>query len=81
VGKKEDAVGEEMKSVYDVQQLLKKFGTIIYVGDRLADLELMEEELKELYQSQLIHVKDSQMALLIVRHEAQFEREKRMKKE
>ncbi|MCZ0754626.1 YqgQ family protein [Anoxybacillus sp. J5B_2022] len=70
-----------MKSVYDVQQLLKKFGTIIYVGDRLADLELMEEELKELYQSQLIDVKDYQMALLIVRHEAQFEREKRMKKE
>lgn len=70
-----------MKTVYDVQQLLKKFGTIIYVGDRLADLELMEEELKELYQSQLIDVKDYQMALLIVRHEAQFEREKRMKKE
>jgi uncharacterized protein YqgQ len=73
-------VGEKMKTVYDVQQLLKKFGTIIYVGDRLADLELMEEELKELYQSQLIDVKEYQMALLIVRHEAQFEREKRMRK-
>lgn len=70
-----------MKTVYDVQQLLKQFGTIIYVGDRLADLELMEEELKELYQSQLIDVKDYQMALLILRHEAQIEREKRMKKE
>ncbi|MBA2873473.1 YqgQ family protein [Thermaerobacillus caldiproteolyticus] len=69
-----------MKTVYDVQQLLKKFGTIIYVGDRLADLELMEEELKELYQSQLVDVKDYQMALLILRHEAQLEREKRMKK-
>ncbi|MCL6587249.1 MAG: YqgQ family protein [Anoxybacillus sp.] len=69
-----------MNSVYDVQQLLKKYGTIIYVGDRLADLELMEEELKELYQSQLIDTKDYQMALLIVRHEAQLEREKRMKK-
>ncbi|ANB57259.1 hypothetical protein GFC29_1710 [Anoxybacillus sp. B7M1] len=69
-----------MKTVYDVQQLLKKFGTIIYVGDRVADLELMEEELKELYQSQLIDVQEYQMALLIVRHEAQMEREKRMKK-
>ncbi|MBB5324702.1 uncharacterized protein YqgQ [Anoxybacillus tepidamans] len=69
-----------METVYDVQQLLKKFGTIIYVGDRLADLELMEEELKELYQSQLIDVKDYQMALLIVRYEAQLEREKRMKR-
>ncbi|MBY6269447.1 YqgQ family protein, partial [Parageobacillus thermoglucosidasius] len=63
------------------QQLLKRFGTIIYIGDRLADLELMEEELKELYQSQLIDVKDYQMALLILRHEAQLEREKRMKRE
>jgi len=70
-----------MESVYDVQQLLKQYGTIIYVGDRLADLELMEEELKEMYQSQLIDVKDYQMALLIVRHEAQLEREKRMKKD
>ncbi|AEH47227.1 YqgQ family protein [Parageobacillus thermoglucosidasius] len=70
-----------MKTVYDVQQLLKRFGTIIYIGDRLADLELMEEELKELYQSQLIDVKDYQMALLILRHEAQLEREKRMKRE
>ncbi|TXK91779.1 DUF910 family protein [Parageobacillus sp. SY1] len=69
-----------MKTVYDVQQLLKQFGTIIYVGDRLADLELMEEELKELYQSQLIDVKDYPMALFILRHEAQLEREKRMKR-
>ncbi|MGG6431237.1 YqgQ family protein [Anoxybacillus sp. D401a] len=68
-----------MKSVYDVQQLLKKYGTIIYVGDRLADLELMEEEVKELFQAQLIDVKDYQMALLILRHEAQVEREKREK--
>ncbi|RAK22385.1 uncharacterized protein YqgQ [Anoxybacillus vitaminiphilus] len=70
-----------MKTIYDVQQLLKKYGTIIYVGDRLADLELMEEEIKELYQSQLIDVKEYQMAILLLRHEAQLEREKREKKE
>ncbi|MEB3750504.1 MULTISPECIES: YqgQ family protein [Geobacillus] len=69
-----------MKTVYDVQQLLKQFGTIIYVGDRLADLELMEEEVKELYESQLIDVKQLQAALFVLRHEAQLEREKRMKK-
>ncbi|HZG60513.1 MAG TPA: YqgQ family protein [Anoxybacillus sp.] len=70
-----------MKTIYDVQQLLKKYGTIIYVGDRLADLELMEEEIKELYQSQLIDVKEYQMAILLLRHEAQLEREKREKKD
>ncbi|ABO67727.1 MULTISPECIES: YqgQ family protein [Geobacillus] len=69
-----------MKTVYDVQQLLKQFGTIIYVGDRLADLELMEEEVKELYESQLIDAKQLQAALFILRHEAQIEREKRMTK-
>ncbi|WP_243386330.1 YqgQ family protein [Bacillus kexueae] len=65
-----------MKTVYDVQQLLKKFGTIIYIGDRLADLELMEEELKQLYQSQLVDPKDFQMALLILRQEIQIEKDK-----
>ncbi|MDQ0213867.1 uncharacterized protein YqgQ [Oikeobacillus pervagus] len=66
-----------MKTMYDVQQLLKKFGTIIYLGDRLDDLVLMETELKELNQSQLIDPKDFQMALLLVRHEMQKERDKR----
>lgn len=69
-----------MKTVYDVQQLLKQFGTIIYVGDRIADLELMEEEVKELYESHLIDVKQLQAALFVLRQEAQIEREKRMRK-
>ncbi|MED3842180.1 YqgQ family protein [Geobacillus stearothermophilus] len=69
-----------MKTVYDVQQLLKQFGTIIYVGDRIADLELMEEEVKDLYESQLIDVKQLQAALFVLRQEAQIEREKRMRK-
>lgn len=69
-----------MKTVYDVQQLLKQFGTIIYVGDRIADLELMEEEVKELYESQLIDVKQLQAALFVLRQEVQIEREKRMRK-
>ncbi|MFD1363057.1 YqgQ family protein [Lentibacillus salinarum] len=59
-----------MKTIYDVQQLLKKFGTIIYVGDRLADLELMEDEIKELYRLYCIEAKDYQEALLLLRGEA-----------
>ncbi|HEY2421367.1 MAG TPA: YqgQ family protein, partial [Neobacillus sp.] len=35
-----------MKTVYEIQQYLKQYGTIIYIGDRVADLELMEAELK-----------------------------------
>ena len=53
-----------MDSIYDVQQLLKRFGSIIYVGDRLGDLQLMEEELKQLYYSQAIDRKDFEMAII-----------------
>jgi uncharacterized protein YqgQ len=65
-----------MKSIYEIQQFLKKYGTIIYTGNRGADLELMEDELKELYKSQLIDIKEYQITLLILRQEIQFEKEK-----
>jgi uncharacterized protein YqgQ len=69
-----------MKTIYDIQQFLKKFGTIIYVGDRAADLELMEAELKELYHSQLIETRDYQTARLLLRHEIQIEKDKQKHK-
>lgn len=59
-----------METIYDIQQLLKRFGTFIYIGDRLADLELMEAEVKELYQAQFIETNEYQMALLLLRQEA-----------
>jgi uncharacterized protein YqgQ len=70
-----------MKTIYDIQQYLKKFGTIIYIGERVADLELMELELQELYQSQLIEQSDFQTAQLILRQEIQFQKEKVKNKE
>ncbi len=70
-----------MKTVYEIQQYLKRFGTIIYIGDRIADLKLMETELKELYQSQLIEPRTYQTALLILRHEIQMEKDKRQEKD
>lgn len=66
-----------MQTIYDIQQFIKKFGTIIYVGDRLADLELMEAEIIELFHSKLIETQDYQMALLLLRHEIQIEKDKR----
>lgn len=71
---------EELKTIYDIQQLLKQFGTIIYVGDRLADLQLMESEITELFRSQLIDIKDYQMALLLLRQEIQKELDKKKKR-
>lgn len=59
-----------MEAVYDVQQILKKFGTYIYTGDRLGDLDLMELEIDELYHSGFLPIKKYQMAKLILRREA-----------
>ncbi|WP_153047646.1 YqgQ family protein, partial [Streptococcus suis] len=34
-----------MERLYDVQQLLKRFGIIVYMGNRLYDIEMMQIEL------------------------------------
>jgi uncharacterized protein YqgQ len=53
--------------MYDVQQLLKRFGTIIYTGNPMADLELIQDEVKELFNQNLIDRDDYKTALLIIR--------------
>jgi uncharacterized protein YqgQ len=58
-----------MKTVYDVQQVLKRFGTFIYTGNRLTDLELMQDEIKEMYKFGLIDVEEYRLAILILRQE------------
>ncbi|MGM9951634.1 MAG: YqgQ family protein [Lysinibacillus sp.] len=58
-----------MKSMIDIYNLLKQFGIYIYTGDRLGDLELIEDEVKELYKTRLIESKDYQTALLLIRQE------------
>jgi len=58
-----------MKTVYDVRQLLKRFSIFIYTGNRIADLDLMEDELKDLYKVNLIESEEFQKAILILRHE------------
>ncbi|WP_163581158.1 YqgQ family protein [Gracilibacillus saliphilus] len=58
-----------MDSIYDLRKLLLKFGTIIYIGDRLADLELMEEEMNELYQVKVITKEQFLQAKIIITKE------------
>lgn len=58
-----------MNTVHHVRQLLMKFGTYIYTGDRLGDIELMEFEVQELYDSGFISSKLYTQALLILRRE------------
>ncbi|MBH0160119.1 MULTISPECIES: YqgQ family protein [Fictibacillus] len=56
-----------MKTMYDVQQLLKRFGTFIYTGNKIADLELIQEEVRELYEQKLIDVNEFKHAIIIIR--------------
>ncbi|MFC7060628.1 YqgQ family protein [Halobacillus seohaensis] len=58
-----------MKTIYDVQQLLRKYGTFIYIGNRLAELELMEQEIQDLFDAQCMTEEDYQMAILLLRTE------------
>lgn len=46
-----------MKNMYDIQQLLIKYGTIIYTGNRSSDLHLMEIEIDELYKAHILSSK------------------------
>lgn len=62
-----------MKTLYDVQQLLKRFGIIVYMGNRLYDIEMMQIELSRLYQAGLIERLDYFEAELILRREHRLE--------
>ena len=59
-----------MVSMYDVQQVLKRFGTYVYTGNRLGDIDLMEQEINELYQLEFIGLNEYQLAKLILKKEA-----------
>ncbi|MEN4334686.1 YqgQ family protein [Streptococcus pyogenes] len=65
-----------MKTLYDVQQLLKNFDIFVYLGKRLYDIEMMKIELQRLYDSGLLDKRDYLNAELILRREHRLELEK-----
>ena len=65
-----------MKTLYDVQQLLKQFGVVVYLGKRLYDIEMMKIELEALYKSALIDKENYLIAEMILRREHEIEMEK-----
>ncbi|MDO4667757.1 MAG: YqgQ family protein [Streptococcus sp.] len=73
-----------MKTLYDVQQFLKNFGIIIYMGQRLYDIEMMKIELERIYDAGLIDRLDYFEMEAILRREHKLEQkylEKRGNKE
>ena len=67
-----------MKTLYDVQQLLKNFGIFVYVGKRMWDIELMALELDHLYKAGVIDKQTFLSAKLVLNREHGVE-EKRAK--
>jgi uncharacterized protein YqgQ len=59
-----------MNTIYDVQQILKRFSIFIYTGSRLGDIELMQLEINELYKLGCLDMEEYKMAILILRKEA-----------
>lgn len=70
-----------MKRLYDVQQLLKRFGILIYMGNRLYDIEMMQIELNRVYQAGLLDRLDYMEAELVLRREHRLELEYQKMKE
>ncbi|VDG19842.1 YqgQ family protein [Lactiplantibacillus mudanjiangensis] len=62
-----------MKTLYDVQQLLKQFGVYIHVGKRVWDIELMAIEVDHLYQSGVIDAKLYARVKIVLSHEHRIE--------
>ena len=69
----ESAKMEAMKTFYDVQQFLKQFGIIVYVGKRLYDIELMKLELSRIYDAGLMDKLDDLEAEAVLRREHTIE--------
>lgn len=58
-----------MKNVLSIINLLKSFGTYVYTGNRLDDINLMMMEVQELHDWGLIMQADYLQAVLILRQE------------
>ncbi|HIY92790.1 YqgQ family protein [Companilactobacillus sp. HBUAS56275] len=64
------------RTLYDVQQLLKRYGTFVHLGKRKWDIELMFIEVKRLYESKMIDKKTFINAQLVLKREHRIEEEK-----
>lgn len=52
-----------------VVKLMRRFGTFIYTGNKIDDIDLIRDEVKELYEGGLILQEDYLQVILILREE------------
>jgi uncharacterized protein YqgQ len=56
-------------SLLEVKEVLRRFQIVVYTGNRMDDLVLMEQELDDLYQEQLIEREEYFKLKAILRRE------------
>ncbi|MBF0710080.1 MULTISPECIES: YqgQ family protein [unclassified Gemella] len=61
-----------MRNFYDIQQLLKSYGIVVYMKDRRHYLDLVDFEVRELYKRELIPQKEFLLAISIINQERQY---------
>ncbi|ANQ64378.1 MULTISPECIES: YqgQ family protein [Staphylococcus] len=59
-------MNQKINNFYDVLQLLKKFGFIIYFKDKNDMYEMMEQEIKSLYDYKLLTNDEYLKCILII---------------
>lgn len=64
-----------METIYDVQQLLKKFDILIYMKNRIYMLNLYGLEIAELYRLKLIDQIDYLKSVTIIKRELRILKE------
>ena len=62
-----------LRTLYDVQQLLKRFDVFVYVGKRIWDIEVMALEIDHLYQAHVIDKDLFLQAKLVLKREHHYE--------
>lgn len=53
----------------DLRKLLRQYGLVVYTGDRIGDLDLMESELTDLNQAGLLEQQIYLQAKVLIRNE------------
>lgn len=67
----------QLNNIIDVRKYMSKLGYIIYTGDQAGDLEMMKEEIIELYQAKLIDKENfTRLMNVIVKEERKVQSEK-----
>ncbi|CAJ1199838.1 YqgQ family protein [Companilactobacillus nantensis] len=69
------------RTLYDVQQLLKRFGTFVHLGKRIWDIELMSSEIRRLYEGGLIDKQTFIRVQLVLKREHRKEEKKEEEKD